>query len=75
MGLPNDETHQRYHGQERIKYFQGSKELKVRVTYLHRTCSWTLLYLCKGTIPSTSRVALQKSCVCRSSGWHLAEAG
>lgn len=46
-------------GQERIKYFWESKGLKVRVTYLHRTRSWTLLFLCK-TIPSTSKVALQK---------------
>ena len=38
---------------------KGSKGLKVRVTYSHRTRNWTLLFLCKISL-STSSVALQE---------------
>lgn len=61
VGPPNDQTHPRHKGARENQVFpnQGNKGLEARVTYSHRTCSWTLLFLRK-IIPSTSRVALQK---------------
>lgn len=60
VGSPNYQTHPRHNGaRERQVSNQGSKGLKVSVTYSHRTRNWTLLLRCNVT-PCTLRVALQK---------------